>query len=377
MPNLLNYLKAAKDLSFGDLPLNDLDRICINELAYIPFGELAGWTTSDSQTLFDFLEENVERLHVGELITENRLRLSYLMAISKRFEKLTISHYVSSITVEFERQFAAALFTLPDSDYHQIVFRGTDDTLIGWKEDFKLTYMREIPSHRSAIRYLKHLLPHLEGEIVISGHSKGGNLALYASTQLPKNLQDKVSRIIWLDSPGVQEYMLTIEGYLNIKDRVQGYLPQDSIVGIMLWHLESKERVVSDAFSIGQHNIFSWQVDLKHLGTFQEATHQGEVSRSLEKTFKEWTDELGIHELKQIFDLVFDSFLDNGLSRFSDFTFDEKWKILAALAQFGSLDKAKRHLLTHSAKLLLAQFTTNFVAENFKKHPAPQEHRDK
>ncbi|MGC4432550.1 hypothetical protein ABWL48_20915, partial [Streptococcus suis] len=70
----LTYLKAAKDLSFGDLPLNDLDRICINELAYIAFGELAGWTTSDCQTLFDFLEENVERLHVGELITENRLR---------------------------------------------------------------------------------------------------------------------------------------------------------------------------------------------------------------------------------------------------------------------------------------------------------------
>lgn len=200
MPNLLNYLKAAKDISFGDLPLNDLDCICINELAYIPFGELAGWTTSDSQTLFDFLEENVERLQVGALITENRLRLSYLMAISKRFENLTISHYVSSITVEFERQFAAALFTLPDGNYHQIVFRGTDDTLIGWKEDFKLTYMREIPSHRSAIRYLKHLLPHLEGEIVISGHSKGGNLALYASTQLPTDLQDKVSRIIWLDS---------------------------------------------------------------------------------------------------------------------------------------------------------------------------------
>ena len=69
MPNLLNYLKAAKDLSFGDLPLNDLDRICINELAYIPFGELAGWTTSDSQTLFDFLEENVKFVGITLLIT--------------------------------------------------------------------------------------------------------------------------------------------------------------------------------------------------------------------------------------------------------------------------------------------------------------------
>ena len=99
------------------------------------------------------------------------------MVRSRRFARLNLSDYCSVLDKEVEKQFAAMIFSLPEMDYQQIVFRGTDDSVIGWKEDFQLTYSREIPAHRSAIAFLEKHLPNLSGHIAVSGHSKGGNLA--------------------------------------------------------------------------------------------------------------------------------------------------------------------------------------------------------
>ncbi|MFS1663713.1 Mbeg1-like protein [Streptococcus sp. zg-JUN1979] len=362
MASLFEYLKEHQNDDFSDFALNDVDRVCINELGYLPFGEIASWSKGHKASLNSFYQACRHQMEEDFLVSADRLALLDVMAQSKRFKEIGIQYYESHITREFERQFAAVTFTLSQTAGHQIVFRGTDDTLVGWKEDFKLSYVREIPSHRSAISYLEEYLPHLDGEICLTGHSKGGNLALYAASHLQEDLQAKISQILWFDAPGLEEGLLETSGYLAIKDKTRGYLPQDSIVGIMLWHDGDYQWVKSKSFGINQHNIVLWQVTLE--GAFIKADKQTEVSRSLELTFKDWMHEFSGQELKLVFDLVFDTFIDNGFESLNDFTLDANKKLLSTISQMQELDKKHKQLLTRAAKSLLKHFASHLLMNN-------------
>ncbi|MFI3887688.1 Mbeg1-like protein [Streptococcus parauberis] len=363
MPTLVDYITENKNKSFKDLPINELDIVAINEIGYLSFDDVVKETiTSQSDVYLSELtvddEKDLLNSVYNYLITKERMNLFHAIRQSKRFKDLALSHYINEIDVEFERQFAGMVFKIKSLNHVQVVFRGTDDSLIGWKEDFKLTYMREIPAHRAAIAFIKNYLDeNPEDQIIVSGHSKGGTLALYGTSFITPSYQEAIKKVYLLDSPGLSEDLLDLPGYQSIRKKLIVIRPQESVVGVMLYCDVPPKIVKSCAFGVLQHKTSSWQVDAK--GKFVTVPHPSSLSRNLELTFKEWNRQLSKQELKMVCDLFFDALISSGITSLHAFTFDEKafvnfYQVLSSLR---SIDQAHKAVMIKSMRQLIHDYT--------------------
>lgn len=370
MATINGYLDYNKNRSFKDFAFNEADILCLNELGYFCFEELdASIDFSKEVNLHEVLMPYVtgeKPFNHSFLVTEERVKLLQKVVASKRFVNLNLSDYVNDVDAEYERQFSAMVFTLPEINHHQLVFRGTDDTMIGWKEDFKLTYVQEIPAHRAAVAYLEAYFEKYAGKVTVSGHSKGGNLALYAVAHVNDLLREQIEKIYMLDAPGLQERGLESDGYKAIRERVMVIRPEESIVGIMLYNDIEPIVVKSNASGIMQHALTSWQFN-EETGELILAERQTDLSQNLEKTFKQWMKELSSQELKILFDILFDTLMSSGIHSINDVTIDREFgaKLATSIASFYSIGTEKKLLLAKSAKLFLQAFVGHSRLGNF------------
>lgn len=370
MATINGYLDYNKNRSFKDFAFNEADILCLNELGYFCFEELdASIDFSKEVNLHEVLMPYVtgeKPFNHSFLVTEERVKLLQKVVASKRFVNLNLSDYVNDVDAEYERQFSAMVFTLPEINHHQLVFRGTDDTMIGWKEDFKLTYVQEIPAHRSAVAYLEAYFEKYAGKVTVSGHSKGGNLALYAVAHVNDLLREQIEKVYMLDAPGLQEKGLESDGYKAIRERVTVIRPEESIVGIMLYNDIEPIVVKSNASGIMQHAVTSWQFN-EETGELILAERQTDLSQNLEKTFKQWMKELSSQELKILFDILFDTLMSSGIHSINDVTIDREFgaKLATSIASFYSIGTEKKLLLAKSAKLFLQAFVGHSRLGNF------------
>ena len=370
MATINGYLDYNKNRSFKDFAFNEADILCLNELGYFCFEELdASIDFSKEVNLHEVLMPYVtgeKPFNHSFLVTEERVKLLQKVVASKRFVNLNLSDYVNDVDAEYERQFSAMVFTLPEINHHQLVFRGTDDTMIGWKEDFKLTYVQEIPAHRAAVAYLEAYFEKYAGKVTVSGHSKGGNLALYAVAHVNDLLREQIEKVYMLDAPGLQEKGLESDGYKAIRERVTVIRPEESIVGIMLYNDIEPIVVKSNASGIMQHDVTSWQFN-EETGELILAERQTDLSQNLEKTFKQWMKELSSQELKILFDILFDTLMSSGIHSINDVTIDREFgaKLATSIASFYSIGTEKKLLLAKSAKLFLQAFVGHSRLGNF------------
>ena len=353
MAHLIDYLEKVENLTFDQEPLNILDKVCINEIGYLTYEK---WlTASDLKkpiNLHDFAEGKELNPDYSFMVTKERVELAEAMVRSRRFASLSLSNYRSVLDKEVEKQFAAMIFSLPELDYHQLVFRGTDDSVIGWKEDFQLTYSREIPAHRSAMTFLEDHLPNLSGRITVSGHSKGGNLALYSAVQSSTALREKIAELLLLDSPGLMKSLIEKPSYQELKARMTVIRPQDSVVGVMLYWDRPAQLVAAEGIGFAQHNALTWEVDLV-ANDFAYVDQPTELSQRLEETFQEWIETLPNQELKQVCDLVFDTILDSGIESLDDIGIQALPQIGQMLQEFGNLSDKQKKVLQDGFNQLL------------------------
>lgn len=353
MAHLIDYLEKVENLTFDQEPLNILDKVCINEIGYLTYEK---WlTASDLKkpiNLHDFAEGKELNPDYSFMVTKERVELAEAMVRSRRFASLSLSNYRSVLDKEVEKQFAAMIFSLPELDYHQLVFRGTDDSVIGWKEDFQLTYSREIPAHRSAMTFLEDHLPNLSGRITVSGHSKGGNLALYSAVQSSTALREKIAELLLLDSPGLMKSLLEKPSYQELKAKMIVIRPQDSVVGVMLYWDRPAQLVAAEGIGFAQHNALTWEVDLV-ANDFVYEDQPTELSQRLEETFQEWIETLPNQELKQVCDLVFDTILDSGIESLDDIGIQALPQIGQMLQEFGNLSDKQKKVLQDGFNQLL------------------------
>lgn len=348
MPNLLNYIEEVAYQDFYDVPLNRLDILALTEIAYLPFN---GLVTSDfvaeNALRLDHLAEQFEATYHGDTpnlsvtITPDRIKLLQLLKKAKRFKAIKAFAYRDDYDKKEEKQFAALTYKI-GQDKLVTIFRGTDDTIIGWKEDFHMTYMTEIPAQQSATEYLKKMMDKSKQTIYVAGHSKGGNLAIYASSHMSAENQKRIKRIIAYDSPGVHPSVIQSTGYQAIKDRIQPIIPQHSIIGMLLETPEHAEIVESKAFGLLQHISFTWEIDGHD---FKRAAALTENSIQIDETLKTWTASLNEEELKHFFDLLFGIFIDAGIERINDFTVDTPKKINLLMQQQQNLTDQEKDML--------------------------------
>ena len=184
MSTIFDYLKEVTYDSIYDRPFKELDVLALTELTYLPFGHIVpqGDTTGIPVRLSDAMEL-IDRT-TDFIVSNQHLQLVDDLATSKRFKNIKLLNYVDEYDPDVQKQFAAMTYRL-SLDTYLVVFRGTDDTLIGWKEDFHMTYMDHVPAQKRAASYLQHVMKEFpKGRFLVAGHSKGGNLATYACSRI-------------------------------------------------------------------------------------------------------------------------------------------------------------------------------------------------
>ena len=348
---IFDYLDQVAYDSIYDTPFNELDMLMLTEITYLPFDQIVSDQMSPDCTcrLFEAAEKMPQDLSM--LVTKNRLKLLEKIASSTRFKNIKLMGYVNDIDPDVQKQFAAMIFKIkPDS--YVLTFRGTDDSIIGWKEDFHMTYMDQVPAQKTAVNYLRKAMDALPGQFILTGHSKGGNLASYAASQIEPEYQERIQSIYSYDAPGLNHSVITSQGYQTISEKIKRYIPQGSIVGMMLETPKQAQIVKSTAIGgLAQHDTFSWQISDQ---TFVLLDNLNPDSLQVDKTLKNWVDSVSDEELKDFFDLFFGLILDAGISSINDLTKLENFnKILAVFENANALTDEERDMLTRLAKLLV------------------------
>ncbi|MCR5330214.1 MAG: DUF2974 domain-containing protein [Lachnospiraceae bacterium] len=264
MNNLFDYLDWRGDISFASVEPVNADYAVFCSLSYIPFDGVLPDTSKEG-----FVPLRDAAVKVLELMKKRGKKPGYHLpgdekllnrvAGSERFGKLEAGCYVNIYDPVKQEQFSAVTFMLPDGSM-VVTFRGTDGTIVGWKEDFNMGFMEELPSQKEAVGYVNRLARDNSGKMYLCGHSKGGNLAMYAAAFAHKDVQERIVAVRGLDSPGFKDSTTGRRGFTRVVDRMETFIPQSSIVGLLLEHKEKYRVVYSSAKGRKQHNIYTWGI---------------------------------------------------------------------------------------------------------------------
>ena len=347
MANIFDYLTDVQYDSFYDLPLNELDILALTELTYLSFDNLL----NQSVNRLSDVATRVPR-ETNMLTNKERLQLLDQLSQHKRFKNSKLSNFVNEVDTEQQKQFAAMTYRL-DLDTYLIVFRGTDDSIIGWKEDFHMTYMKEIPAQKHALEYLEEFFTqHPKQKVMVAGHSKGGNLAVYAASQIRPELQDKISAVYTYDAPGLQAHLTENTGYQDVIPKIHRFVPQGSVIGMMLEVPDTPIVVKSTALGgIAQHSTFSWQTEDNHFVQLEAISSE---SLQIKDTLKEWVDSVPDEELELCFDLFFGTILESGISSINELSSKNAIDHVRQLvSQAQTLEPEQVEILKNLTQLLL------------------------
>ena len=256
MPNIIDYLTWRGDVPMTCSPFNDVDNLILSQFAYLSLEKADKPCEGLSvRELTPLLREHEDAF--GFIDMDSNREMLELMAGGERFGEVLVRDYQCRTDEREEVQFAGMTFLLPDGTAC-VAFRGTDNTLVGWKEDFNMAFACPVPAQTEALKYLEKVCGAIAGPVRVCGHSKGGNLAVYAAACLPEETQGRVLRVYSNDGPGMSEEVSGSEGYRRIEGRIVSILPEFSIIGMLLHEHRCYKVVPSSASGLMQHSAFTW-----------------------------------------------------------------------------------------------------------------------
>lgn len=280
MANMVDYLVWRGELSLEASPWNAIDGLLMATLSYLNFHgiqDARGWTMQEAKRL-DLVIESPDASF------QPRKDAFIGMADSIRFGESRMHHFIAMTDEASSMQFSAMCIDLPDGTM-AVAFRGTDNTLVGWREDFDMAYRTWVPGQEAAAYYLTQAANITDRPLRLAGHSKGGNLAVYAASAVPADIQDRIEGIWSYDGPGMNRQVSTGEGYKRIRDKIHSYIPQTSIIGLLMDYYTPYTVVHSVATGLSQHDPMSWQV---YGGKFEEMESIDRKAEIVCETFHEW-----------------------------------------------------------------------------------------
>ena len=355
MGNLITYVQQYEAQTFQEKLVTDIDILVLTEIAYLPFDEIVSSSFEEKTAIslnqlgkeFETIKEK-EHKNNPFMITKERIQLLDVVSKSLRFKDVKVFGFMNDIDDELTKQFAAVCYQW-EEESRWIIFRGTDESLTGWKEDFMMTYSDLIPAQTDAIEYLRKQAELFSGSLNISGHSKGGNLSLYASAMQEETVQDRIKQIYCWDAPGVHRSILGTEGYQRVVSKVKRYIPQDSIVGLMLESQVPYHIIESQGSGISQHSALMWNIEDDH---FVELTELTKKSQLTDQTFKQWTEVVSDEDLKLFFDTFFELFFEMGVETVNDVYYNFRLYMQKFFEKAYQMDTEKREILLRVGRLL-------------------------
>ena len=350
MANIIDYLHWRGDFNLAERPFNDVDCLVLCRLSYLPFedvvpADFAAVPVSLGSAVTAVLAQTCGDSPQKQVRIKDDIPFMQALLQSPRFTGLTLSGYVNRLDREQQKQFSAVTVLLPDGPF--LAYRGTDGTLVGWKEDFNMSFDTAIPAQQDAVAYLADAAAAFGGSIRLGGHSKGGNLAVYAAAFCAQAVQARILSVRSNDGPGFSKSVLDAPGYDAISARAHTYLPQSSVVGMLMEHEEAYTVVHSTYVGLAQHDVYSWELQRDTFITVDSLTNSSQL---VDRTLKEWLTEMTPEKREKLVDGVY------ALLSVSDATtLREMWSgknALAILKTVSSADDETKELVSQAISIL-------------------------
>lgn len=307
MPNMLDYLRNNGNVDLDAMPLNDIDKLILAQMIYSDFDRAFAWPEKPV-----VLKEALPTLGMvtGEADSLERRfifkhdddeKLIRLLIDSSRISTMQVIGYVNKLEVERELQFAAVALLVGDGTV-LIAYRGTDDTLIGFKEDCNMAFVAPVPSQTEALAFLSRVAGQTPLPIRLCGHSKGGNLSVYAATFCDDAIRSRIREVVSFDGPGLSEIDADTAGYQQIHDRVRVIMPRGSIVGLLFSQRARITYIRSQKQDLLQHYTYYWQID----GTGFELANSPTIGGAYTaETIRRFIDGLTMEEREMFIEAIY------------------------------------------------------------------------
>jgi len=269
MKNLFDYVYWRSDLSFEKEKINELDFAIFSQIVMIPYSlhiNMPLINTNKSLTLEQLgilILENKKSFidNIGLIIPVQLVDLIIKVCNSNRYKDIKLKNYISDICINKEMQFTALTLDLYD-DVRVVVYSGTDDTIIGWKENFNMMFTYPTEAQKASLGYLKEVSR--GKDLYIVGHSKGGNLSMYSTMHTTNRIYRKIKQVYCFDAPGLSEDIILNDENKERLEKIISYSPQTAIIGRLFNHYESEIVIYSNNLGLYQHDILSWEVEVDH-----------------------------------------------------------------------------------------------------------------
>lgn len=349
MDNMISFVRKHGQKSFESFPFCEIDSLILCQISYYNFYYTPLREGNGEKTLAECLRGDNVKLLRGLMTIRNDRKLIKAVLQSKRYAQIGVCSYEEKLDAASCRQFAAITFDLGKDGYY-IAFRGTDNSVTGWKEDMYLSFRQEIPSQQDAVRYLLEQMRRRKGSFRLGGHSKGGNLAIYAAMQLSAKELSRVRGIHSYDGPGLYEGLYRTAAYRRVRPLIHKTIPQSSVFGL-LWEKDRRYRIVkSCAAALVQHDPYTWLV---FYNGFVPAGSLSRFARYMNRTLNTWLDTLDMWQRRQLVDAVFDSISCTGIHMFLDLTEDRNKKLAILLKSLADMEMWKKRMLARALAGLL------------------------
>lgn len=355
MTNLFDYLTWRGDLTLNQAPFNDVDNLILCALSYIklcgivpPLGEKSPITVAQAARRFFAAEKIIPPTSGTKDFCENNFRLLDALSKCPRFSSLLLSDCVDVLDAATQKQFSAITISLGGHSAF-VAFRGTDSTLVGWKEDFNMSFLPQVPSQRSAVEYLEVQAKRFTS-LRVGGHSKGGNLAVYSAAFCSEGAQKRLQAVYNNDGPGFNHDVMALPEYLRLRERVHTFLPQSSVVGMLMEHEESYAVVHSTGLGILQHDPYSWEVVGPAFSLLDTVT---DGSRFVSDTLKTWMASMDERQREKMIDVVFDVLGATNAKTTAELSADWLKSAGTVLTQLKDMESENRKMLFEMFRLLM------------------------
>lgn len=361
MANIFDYIQWRGDLSLLNDKFNEIDNLVLSRFSYFPFDEII---KDDEIVTIKELSQRFKEKDIAKMpiLWKDDVNLFPAMGASKRFGEMKATKYVNKINVEQEKQFSAITIIMPDDTIY-ISYRGTDNTVVGWKEDLNMTFTSHIPSQIEAVKYLNEVAKIYPNKIRVGGHSKGGNLAVYASVFAKEDVKNRITNIYNNDGPGFNDEIIETSEYKETIEKVSTYIPQESIFGRLLNHEEKYTVVQSTQRGVMQHDLYTWQVMGNEFVYLKEVTNG---SKFIDKSIKDWLEQIDLEKREQVIDIVFQVINTTDAETLAQLK--EHWFLNAKtlINSYKLVDSESRQMILETLSALFKIAKDNFFEEHIK-----------
>lgn len=351
MGTMIQYLEKFGKYTFQEMPMTEVDSLVLCQLSYLKFDGMVPDVQEGSTgvTLKSVAEHpDFEKLFADVRYEKENRALFAGMVQGRRFRNMKLNYYTNVIEERWETQFSALTCFLDDGSAY-VAFRGTDETIVGWKEDFNMAFLSPVPGQAYSVAYLNAVASRFSGDFYVGGHSKGGNLAVYSAMNCEEAIQKRILRIYSMDGPGFRPEVLERCGYDRIKERVVKILPHSSLVG-MIFESDMHFQVVrSKTFGLLQHDPYTWQVVSNHLVRVNDLY---ERRKNMDNTLNEWILSLNEQQLRIFVDTLYQVIMASQATNLIEFTTEWKRSMNGIIAALKEVDGETQEVLKEIVKSL-------------------------